>query len=108
MDPAHKVEYDRQRHKQELQKQPGIFKIRKLWSRYRITPEQYAAIFKKQKSRCALCGEISKKLQVDHVQTPNGPVVRGLLCITCNTGLGKLGDTIEGLLKAITYLGGKQ
>ena len=30
--------------------------------------------------------------------------VRGLLCILCNTGIGKLGDTIEGLEQAIQYL----
>lgn len=29
---------------------------------------------------------------------------RGWLCMQCNTGLGKLGDTIEGLCFAITYL----
>lgn len=29
---------------------------------------------------------------------------RGWLCSTCNTGLGKLGDSIEGLERAIGYL----
>lgn len=29
---------------------------------------------------------------------------RGWLCSTCNSGLGKLGDTIEGLQRAIVYL----
>ena len=29
---------------------------------------------------------------------------RGWLCVDCNTGIGKLGDTIEGLEAAIKYL----
>jgi hypothetical protein len=29
---------------------------------------------------------------------------RGWLCDNCNTGIGKLGDTVEGLERAIAYL----
>ena len=29
---------------------------------------------------------------------------RGWLCYSCNTGIGKLGDNVEGLEKALTYL----
>jgi hypothetical protein len=30
--------------------------------------------------------------------------VRGLLCSGCNTGLGHLGDDIQGLKRALEYL----
>ncbi len=30
---------------------------------------------------------------------------RGLLCGECNTAIGKLGDSVEGLLLAVEYLG---
>jgi hypothetical protein len=30
--------------------------------------------------------------------------LRGLLCFLCNTGLGKLGDDVESLQRAIQYL----
>tara|TARA_R100000742_G_C4257386_1_gene75248 strand:+ start:391 stop:546 length:156 start_codon:yes stop_codon:yes gene_type:complete len=29
---------------------------------------------------------------------------RGWLCSNCNTGIGKLGDNIEGVQKAVDYL----
>jgi hypothetical protein len=31
-------------------------------------------------------------------------LLRGVLCNNCNTGLGKLGDSEAGLLRAISYL----
>jgi len=34
----------------------------------------------------------------------NNVYICGLLCFNCNTSLGKLGDTLEGLTKAINYL----
>jgi hypothetical protein len=30
--------------------------------------------------------------------------VRGLLCSACNTGIGLLGDNVEGLQRAMNYL----
>jgi hypothetical protein len=29
---------------------------------------------------------------------------RGWLCEPCNTGLGKLGDNLDGVIKAVNYL----
>ena len=39
---------------------------------------------------------------VDHIHGTR--LVRGYLCHGCNSGLGKLGDTIAGLEEAIAYL----
>ena len=65
---------------------------------------------------CALCG---RRLSLaNHKALPAGHVgahvdhchttgrVRGILCSGCNNGLGKLGDDIPGLEKALAYVKG--
>ncbi len=42
-------------------------------------------------------------LQLDHTHD-NDPKFRGWVCSTCNQGLGKFGDTLEGIIKAALYL----
>ena len=50
---------------------------------------------------CANCHK-NKKLQIDHI---HGSIIfRGWLCRNCNTGIGSLGDNLEGLLRAAIYL----
>lgn len=73
---------------------------------YGITHEEYDALLKMQGGVCALCGRPPKtrSLAVDHDHSTG--VVRGLLCLPCNTALGKLGDSIETLERAIDYLRG--
>lgn len=70
-------------------------------SSYGLTEDTYQRLFDKQGGCCAICGKRST-LVVDHCHT-NGHV-RGLLCQPCNTGLGKLGDSKGGLLRALAYL----
>lgn len=50
---------------------------------------------------CECCGK-EKPLQLDHCHKTVS--FRGWLCNTCNQGIGKLGDNIEGLEMAIRYL----
>jgi hypothetical protein len=50
---------------------------------------------------CMMCNT-RKATVVDHVHGTN--LIRGYLCHSCNTGLGKLGDTLEGLQLAVKYL----
>jgi hypothetical protein len=50
---------------------------------------------------CECCGKISP-LKLDHCHVSGK--FRGWLCFHCNTGLGKLGDSIEGLMNAVRYL----
>jgi hypothetical protein len=71
-----------------------------------ITLEQYDEMFLKQEGKCAICGTHQSKLKltlaVDHNHITNK--VRGLLCNTCNRGIGYLHDDIELLQKSIDYL----
>lgn len=75
--------------------------------KYGLTPEQYDEMNGKQNGLCAICSkpEITKskvRLAVDHDHKTG--YVRGLLCNTCNTALGKFYDNIELLKSAIWYL----
>ena len=51
---------------------------------------------------CELCGKIPLKWCLDHDHSND--TFRGWLCEPCNTGLGKLGDNLEGVIKAVNYL----
>ena len=61
-----------------------------------------------QNNKCAICGaefgvnHIKDYPHVDHDH--NTGVVRGLLCLKCNAGLGLFGDNIDNLVSAICYL----
>jgi hypothetical protein len=66
---------------------------------------------KEQDGLCACCGEKQdyktvdgkgQELFVDHCHETGR--IRGLLCGRCNTGIGILGDTLDHLKKAVTYL----
>lgn len=72
-----------------------------LWARYRLTVEDRDALLEKQGGACAICREV-KKLHVDHCHTTKK--VRGLLCMDCNTGIGKLKDSKELVARALAYL----
>ena len=62
---------------------------------------EFNDLFKKQKGRCLICNS-KGKLVVDHCHKTN--VVRGLLCLMCNHGLGRFKDNIVFLQNAINYL----
>ena len=51
---------------------------------------------------CECCGRIDK-LQLDHAHGGER-AFRGWLCKSCNVGIGHLGDSAEGLAKAVAYL----
>ena len=54
-------------------------------------------------SNCDCCGKKSDRLCLDHCHKTGK--FRGWICNNCNTGLGLLGDTKEGLDVAFKYLG---
>ncbi len=74
--------------------------------KYNISTIEYAELLASQNDSCALCGKHSsnhrRRLSVDHDHKTGR--VRGLLCDKCNKGIGCLGDSLEGLERAIKYL----
>lgn len=69
--------------------------------KFGLSYAEFCTLLKQHDGRCGICGRESA-LMVDHDHTTGR--VRGLLCVTCNTGLGKLGDSRERLMRAIAYL----
>ena len=51
---------------------------------------------------CHSCGRKGDSLHFDHDHKTKK--YRGFLCHFCNTGIGKLGDDIEGVTRALRYL----
>lgn len=84
-----------------------------LWSRrsrlkreYGLTIEDFNRRAAIQNNRCACCNQECKQLLVDHDHQTGA--IRGLLCPSCNVGIGLLGDDVNGLQRAISYLQGTQ
>ena len=76
---------------------------------YGISKEEFFLLLEKQNNKCAICEEPFKSIwvrdcHVDHDHEIDE--VRGLLCMTCNVGLGMLGDNVIGLQKALDYVKG--
>lgn len=70
---------------------------------YGITEAEYQIILSGQGGVCAICSKsVDGRLHVDHDHETK--VVRGLLCGTCNRGLGMYQDKPELLRKAADYL----
>lgn len=80
--------------------------------RYGITKEIYDEMYEKQNGVCAICNQPEKLfdkranrvkvLAVDHNHKTGN--VRGLLCQSCNTGIGLFEDNIKIMKMAIEYL----
>lgn len=79
---------------------------RKGLRKYNLTLERYNELLAAQDNKCAICGfnkQIGdRNLGVDHDHETGR--VRGLLCHSCNVGIGHLGDGAEGVARALTYL----
>ena len=74
--------------------------------RYGISPEEYEELLDEQLNCCACCGSSDPKRKagfvIDHDHETG--IIRGLLCHSCNIGIGLLGDSLSGLQTAVNYL----
>jgi hypothetical protein len=72
--------------------------------RYGISIADYKKMMKQQGGKCAICGDSLDKvtIRIDHNHETGE--VRGLLCASCNTGLGLLKDSPLVLENAKKYL----
>ena len=93
--------------REEYKKDPLKQKDSSYRRQYNITLNDYDEMRKAQNYCCAICGihedlATRSALHVDHDHKTGK--VRGLLCLFCNTVLGKVHDSAETLQKMIEYL----
>ena len=73
---------------------------------YGISMKDFDALVEFQNGNCAVCFKplevMNRRANIDHDHDTGE--VRGILCTGCNTGIGHLGDNIEGLKRALYYL----
>lgn len=77
---------------------------------YEISAEEYERLFREQGGVCAICQRPeraaykggTKRLAVDHCHQNLG--IRGLLCLSCNNGLGRFEDDPALLRAAADYI----
>jgi hypothetical protein len=75
-------------------------------TRYGLTPATYEALLAAQGGKCACCGVAAnrdgRRMFIDHDHATG--MVRGILCNSCNLGIGALGDSVDGVRRALAYL----
>lgn len=104
LDYAEKV---RARDRDSYAANPEKHRSTRLKSVYGITIVEYKEMYENQGGKCAICGTHKPNsgrggLQVDHCHISNK--VRELLCVPCNTAIGKMKDDVNVLRKAIEYI----
>ena len=81
--------------------------------RFGLPSGGYNELLDAQGGVCAICGEklADRALAIDHdhsccpdTRSSCGECVRGLLCLDCNTGIGKLKESAALLRAAADYL----
>ncbi len=80
-------------------------KARRLRKVYGLHEFDFFFLVKKAQGSCMLCNKpfnTPADINIDHDHETGR--VRGVLCMTCNTGIGLLGDNLEGLQRAVDYL----
>ena len=72
--------------------------------RYGLSHTAFQVLWEKQHGTCAICHTpfVGKKYRIDHDHQTG--VVRGLLCTSCNSGIGLFQDSPALLSQAIDYL----
>ena len=81
-------------------------KDRRLRRDYDITIDDYNKMLEEQGGCCKICGahedNFKKSLNIDHCHDTG--YVRSLLCMDCNTGIGRFKEDVKILAKAIDYI----
>lgn len=87
------------------QKYAEMRRKHKLKKEYNLTLENFNVLKIQQKGCCAICKSKLKDGQGTHVDHCHKTgIVRGLLCNSCNRGIGYLQDSLEILKSAQAYL----
>ena len=90
----------KEKQKREWHRQRN-YRIKK---RFNITSDDFNKLLNEQNHQCAICknNNPDQHFDIDHCHTNNK--IRGLLCRSCNMGLGYFKDNPELLNKAADYL----
>lgn len=88
------------------------YSLKKCCDSRRITIQKYNDLLEAQNNNCAIClqpetrkmpkSNLTMRLTIDHCHKTN--TVRGLLCHSCNTGIGKLKEDFNIVLRAARYV----
>jgi hypothetical protein len=108
-------EHTKNKYQTYFKNNPRYFAEKSLRFNYDLNASEYEALLASQDHRCAICGcfltsqlspvlAASKRFvaHVDHDHATGE--LRGLLCLSCNIGLGKFYDNEQFLLSAAGYL----
>lgn len=87
--------------RENVEKNHGSTRGKHLKERYGVTEQQVAAMIEEQGGMCAICQDREAE-HVDHDHETGE--VRGILCFTCNVGLGNFRDRPDLLDRAVHYL----
>jgi len=83
-----------------------LYREKELKKNYNLSLAEYEDMYEEQEGCCAICGTFvcssGKLLSVDHDHTTGQ--VRGLLCLNCNTAIGKFNDNQDLLYRAADYI----
>lgn len=102
--------YKRMRERQKAEAPERLFARKRAYHlkyAFGITPTEYDAMVAAHAGKCAICGTTepgrgSPYFHIDHDHATG--VIRGLLCGSCNMGLGRFKDSESLLVKALEYL----
>ena len=100
----------KEKRKEYYKNKKHLWKNNSYIKKYGISLEEYEKLLKEQNNSCKICQVSVEGLQnkrykclvVDHCHATGK--IRGLLCNTCNRGIGLLKENVEILQNAIMYL----
>lgn len=94
----------KQKSKRHRTKNKEYYRLYHIQRTYGLTKEEYDSLLTLQQNVCAICETSFAKAQpnVDHNHITGE--VRGLLCSSCNQGIGQFRENTTTLRKAIGYI----
>lgn len=105
------AEYKRQ-YRKLRENQGDLLSLKKVCNARRITIDRYLEMLEDQEFKCAICRQYEtckdprheriRRLSIDHCHKTG--IVRGLLCHSCNTAIGKFKDDTLMMQRAIEYI----
>ena len=90
---------------EKARSEDGYHRWARIQKEYGLSRMQFYELWESQNRACVICKNIileEKKCHIDHSHKTG--VVRGILCGTCNQGLGLFKENIDLLNSAVSYI----